>query len=77
MEVILFDIDLKLELSTLLQCILAKYTSIHDDNERIRLYKEAIHRVVVYRPKDICHFSMILSSLLISKTSHSIFGFLL
>lgn len=69
MEVIVFDLDFKLELSTLLQCILAKFMNIQDEQYRLQLYKESVNRVIVYRPKDMCEFSLILSSLLINKTS--------
>lgn len=69
MEVVLFDLDFKLELSTLLQCILAKFMNIQDEQYRLQLYKESVNRVIVYRPKDMCEFSLILSSLLINKTS--------
>ena len=64
MEVVLFDLDFKLQLSTLLQCILSKYSCITDHEKRIPLYREAIDRVIVYQPNDIQHFSLILSSLL-------------
>ena len=69
MEVILFDLDFKIQLSTLLQCILSKLNSIVDEQKRIQLYKEAIDRVTVFRPADICHFSLILDSLLLLHSS--------
>lgn len=69
MEAVIFDLDFKLELSTLLQCILTKFMGIQDEQYRLQLYKESVNRVIVYRPKDMCEFSLILSSLLINKTS--------
>ena len=69
MDILLFDLDTKLQVSTLLQCILSKHSGISDETERIRLYKEAIDRVTVYRPTDICHFSLILSYLLTNQSS--------
>ena len=58
-----FDVDRKLDVSVLTSLILQRLSSVGDDGKRSILFKEALSRVMIYRPKDLTHFALLLFSI--------------
>ena len=67
--VVFFDMDHKIQLSHLLQCIMEKLAPISDLHYREALYNESVSRVVVFQPVDVIHFSLLISSLALDTSS--------
>lgn len=75
MDVVLFDVDKKLNLTLLMNTVLSLFSSIQNETERIVLYKEALNHIIIFQPTNLYHFSTILSSLLFEKKCICFFSF--
>ena len=58
-----FDVDRKLNVSVLTSLILQRLSNVSDDGKRSILFKEALSRVLIYRPKDLTHLALLLFSI--------------